>query len=38
MDPVDPNAQSVTDVAEGATDGTPVDSVYGSELVPGGEI
>lgn len=36
-DPTDPDAQSVTDIAEGAIDGQPVDSIHGSELLPGGE-
>ena len=36
-DPVDPDAHTVTDVAEGATEGTPVESVNGSELIAGGE-
>lgn len=36
-DPYDPDAHTVTDVSEGATEGRPVDSVNGSELLSGGE-
>lgn len=36
-DPFDPDASTVTDIAEGATDGQPVDSTHGSELLAGGE-
>lgn len=36
-DPVDPTAHAVTDIAEGAIDGEPVDSLNGSELLAGGD-
>lgn len=36
-DPTDPDASKFTDIAEGAIDGEPVDSVNGSELLAGGD-
>lgn len=36
-DPIDPNAAAATDIAEGAVDGEPVDSLHGSELLAGGD-
>lgn len=36
-DPIDPDASTFTDIAEGATDGQPVESQRGSELIEGGD-
>lgn len=37
IDPIDPDAHLFTDNVEGTTDGVPIPSVEGSELVEGGE-